>query len=203
VNPETQNANANANTVLRFTSRRSHRPPLLSVGLFASSEGSGSQEEATRDGSSTQRKSITGGSNPRSATSVKSEANGGCWEINGCEGPTVDTDYGCKSLPKGPLPCVGQCCTMAWAFNDNRQIVLGTEGRFFVPAGRWRSTVFPPTLSIALSITSSLSPSLHRSLHRSLHHFIARCHSSNNIITAIVMVVHTQPRASYKSVALT
>merc|ERR1712151_660407 len=26
-------------------------------------------------------------------------ADGGCWERNGCNGPSIDTNYGCKSLP--------------------------------------------------------------------------------------------------------
>jgi hypothetical protein len=57
---------------------------------------------------------------------------GGCWEINGCGGPDVDTNFGCKRLPKGLLPCIG-CCNMAWRFLDNGTIVSGMRGKGGAP----------------------------------------------------------------------
>ena len=71
----------------------------------------GSLMLAKCDGRDSQSWTLTG--NPRVVTNVKSKADGGCWEIDGCGGTGVDTDYGCKALPKGPLPCSG-CCNMAW-----------------------------------------------------------------------------------------
>jgi hypothetical protein len=57
---------------------------------------------------------------------------GGCWEINGCSGPDVDTNFGCKRLPQGLLPCIG-CCNMAWRFLDNGTIISGMRGKGGAP----------------------------------------------------------------------
>eukprot|EP00039_Didymoeca_costata_P021705 m.345237 g.345237 ORF g.345237 m.345237 type:complete len:764 (+) comp25973_c0_seq1:95-2386(+) len=61
-------------------------------------------------------------------TNIQSLADGGCMEIDGCSGSTVDTDYGCKPLPTGPLPCTG-CCNMAWTFTSDGRIRSGMSGR--------------------------------------------------------------------------
>ena len=42
--------------------------------------------------------------------------------LQGCSGPDIDTDYGCKKLPVGPPPWKG-CNNMAWIFNPNGTIV--------------------------------------------------------------------------------
>lgn len=81
---------------------------------------------ATCDGSVSQQWTLTAN---ESKTSVKSASDGGCWEINGCDGTTVDTDYGCKTLPAGPLPCGTQCCNMAWSFKSTGQIVSGMSSQ--------------------------------------------------------------------------
>jgi hypothetical protein len=71
----------------------------------------------------------TGVSGAASVTNVKA-SDGGCWEINGCGGSAVDTNYGCKKLPTDPssLPCTG-CCNMAWRFQPNGTIVSGMDLR--------------------------------------------------------------------------
>jgi hypothetical protein len=47
-----------------------------------------------------------------SIVSVKSVIDGGCWEIPGCGGSSIDTDFGCKSLPKKGVK--GCPANMAW-----------------------------------------------------------------------------------------
>ena len=87
----------------------------------------GSLSVAPCDSSATsQRWNLT--ADPTTVTSVQSELTGSCWEINGCNGPDVDTNYGCKKLPSGSLPCKG-CCNMAWRFNPNGTIVSGMNLR--------------------------------------------------------------------------
>lgn len=47
-----------------------------------------------------------------SMAQVKSVLDGGCWEIPGCGGSAIDTDFGCKGLPK---PGTSGCpANMAW-----------------------------------------------------------------------------------------
>ena len=48
----------------------------------------------------TQRWNLTAA---RNLTAVQSEASGSCWEINGCSGPDVDTNY-----VRSP-PCTRRC----------------------------------------------------------------------------------------------
>jgi hypothetical protein len=49
-----------------------------------------------------------------------------CWEINGCGGASIDTNYGCKKLPSGPKPWTG-CNNMAWTFLKNGSIISGMQ----------------------------------------------------------------------------
>ena len=101
-------------------------PWRSAVGLAA---GAGGIALAACDGSPTQQWNLTG--DPSVVTDVQSLAGrggkpGSCWEINGCGGASIDTDYGCKSLPKGPRPWKG-CNNMAWTFLKNGSIISGMQ----------------------------------------------------------------------------
>jgi hypothetical protein len=101
-----------------------HLSPLQPTAVNAHGIHVGALRLAQCDGSISQSWNIT--TDPTVATNVESEFDGGCWEIDGCGGSTVDTNYGCKALPKGPLPCkAGTCCNMAWIFKRNGQLMSG------------------------------------------------------------------------------
>eukprot|EP00037_Helgoeca_nana_P031399 m.400086 g.400086 ORF g.400086 m.400086 type:complete len:265 (-) comp28385_c1_seq3:30-824(-) len=101
-----------------------HLSPLQPTAVNAHGIHVGALRLAQCDGSISQSWNIT--TDPTVATNVESEFDVGCWEIDGCGGSTVDTNYGCKALPKGPLPCkAGTCCNMAWIFKRNGQIMSG------------------------------------------------------------------------------
>ena len=74
------------------------------------------------DPSSLTQRWNTSAGDPSVVTTVQSEASGNCCEINGCSGPDIDTNYGCKKLPVGPPPWKG-CNNMAWIFTPNGSIV--------------------------------------------------------------------------------
>ena len=63
-----------------------------------------------------------------SMAQVKSVMDGGCWEIPGCGGSSIDTDYGCKSLPKpGATGCPAN---MAWKIDTRSGAILSlAQGR--------------------------------------------------------------------------
>lgn len=71
-------------------------------------------------GKASQEWTLTG--DPSNVTDFNS-SDGGCWEIDGCGGSSIDTNYGCKQLPK-TMPCTG-CCNMAWRMLANGTILSG------------------------------------------------------------------------------
>eukprot|EP01043_Picozoa_sp_COSAG02_P037509 COSAG02_NODE_2822_length_7957_cov_4.624841_1_plen_474_part_00 len=83
------------------------------------------------DSSSATQRWNTSAGDPSVVTTVQSEASLSCWEVNGCGGPDIDTDYGCKKLPTGPPPWEG-CNNMAWIFAQNGSIISGIPS---VPGG--------------------------------------------------------------------
>ena len=77
------------------------------------------------DGSDSQQWSFTRDPTDGNATTIRSHASQGCWEVNGCSGTTVDTNFGCKKMPKHvPCPAGHACdCNMAFTFLSNGSIV--------------------------------------------------------------------------------
>lgn len=94
--------------------------------------GNGGIKLAPCTGASSQQWNLTG-LEPSVVTDVQSlSGNHGCWEIDGCGGSTIDTNYGCKKLPTGKRPWKG-CNNMAWTFATNGTIISGIAGANGVP----------------------------------------------------------------------
>ena len=84
-----------------------------------------------------QRWLLSPGVSPGSSvtTTIKSAtAQAGCFEITGCSGGSVGTDYGCKPLPK---PGTTNKCALngAWSLNKNGTITSVMDGQCLQIAG--------------------------------------------------------------------
>ena len=111
------------------------RPIKLGDGsiTLSSCDGSKSQQWVLTSTSNTSRGSLPSGTARTKATAVKSLADGGCWEIDGCSssaGAAIDTDYGCKKIPvpgwkNHSSPCVAN---MAWEFHSNDTVTSLMDG---------------------------------------------------------------------------
>ena len=85
------------------------------------------------DGSKRQLWNLTG-TDPSVVTNVQSHASRSCWEINGCNGPDVDTNHGCKKEPL-PLQRVlqhGLAIQCQWKHNirhESQPVLASINGR--------------------------------------------------------------------------